>query len=135
MTDQTNTPDPVDIHVGRRIRQRRKLLGKSQTFLGEALGVSFQQIQKVERGANRISASAMYRAAKALECDISYFYEGLDSLETSDLPPATKRHMAWLNGPEGVKAAEVLAPLPPELQRAVYGLAKDLGAAKLGARG
>src|SRR5262245_53163522 len=61
-------PDPLDVAVGARIRMRRQAQGVSQQQLGEALGVSFQQVQKYERGANRISASMLVRTARALNC-------------------------------------------------------------------
>jgi transcriptional regulator with XRE-family HTH domain len=70
-------PDPVDVHVGKQIRLRRRLLGVSQEKLAGALGLTFQQVQKYERGSNRVSASKLYECARALQCPISYFYEGL----------------------------------------------------------
>ena len=70
-------PDPVDIHVGMRLRQRRTLLGMSQERLAQAFGVSFQQVQKYERGANRISASRLHLLTKTLDVPITYFFEGL----------------------------------------------------------
>lgn len=71
-------PDPVDVHVGSRLRERRLMLGISQTSLGDSLGLTFQQIQKYERGANRVSASMLFRAAEALNVPVSYFFDGLD---------------------------------------------------------
>ena len=70
-------PHFVDIHVGHRMRQRRAELGISQTILGDKLGIAFQQVQKYERGANRVSASMLFKAASALSCSIGYFFEGL----------------------------------------------------------
>lgn len=70
-------PDPVDIHVGHRLRQRRTLLGMSQEKLADSFGVSFQQVQKYERGANRISASRLHLLSKILDVPITYFFEGL----------------------------------------------------------
>ncbi|HEU0071715.1 MAG TPA: helix-turn-helix transcriptional regulator [Alphaproteobacteria bacterium] len=67
--------DPVDIHVGRRLRQRRALLGLSQEKLGRAIGLTFQQIQKYERGANRIGASRLLQLSRALAVPIAYFFE------------------------------------------------------------
>jgi transcriptional regulator with XRE-family HTH domain len=66
---------PVDVHVGMRVRQRRTLLGMSQEKLGEAVGLTFQQIQKYERGANRIGASRLYEFSKVLDVSVSYFYD------------------------------------------------------------
>lgn len=68
-------PRPVDIHIGKRIRMRRSLMGVSQEKLAEALGVSFQQVQKYERGANRVSASRLYQIGKTLDVPVAYFYQ------------------------------------------------------------
>ncbi len=71
------SPNPVDLHVGGRVRMRRKMLGISQERLADALGLTFQQVQKYERGANRISASKLYEIARFLSAPIAYFFEGL----------------------------------------------------------
>lgn len=68
-------PDPIDLHVGQRLRARRLMLGISQEKLGEVLGLTFQQIQKYERGANRISASRLYYISRALETDVMFFFQ------------------------------------------------------------
>ena len=70
-------PAEVDIHVGARIRMRRRSLGLTQQTLAEALGLTFQQVQKYERGANRVSASKLYEIARALQVPAPYFFEGL----------------------------------------------------------
>jgi transcriptional regulator with XRE-family HTH domain len=67
-------PNPVDIHVGARIRRRRVLLGLSQEKLAHAIGLTFQQVQKYERGTNRVSASRLYQLAKVLGVPISFFF-------------------------------------------------------------
>jgi len=71
----TGKPNPIDIHVGSRIRLRRTLLGMSQQKLGEAIGLTFQQVQKYERGANRVGSSRMFELARVLDVPISYFFE------------------------------------------------------------
>ena len=71
------TPDGVDVHVGQRLKVRRKLLGLSQEKLAETIGLTFQQIQKYERGMNRISAGRLYQFSKVLEVPISFFFENL----------------------------------------------------------
>jgi transcriptional regulator with XRE-family HTH domain len=76
-SDTERHPNPVDLHVGARIRMRRKILGVSQERLAEDLGLTFQQIQKYERGANRVSASKLYEIAKSLQSSVGYFFEGL----------------------------------------------------------
>jgi transcriptional regulator with XRE-family HTH domain len=72
----TKSPNPVDKHVGARLKLRRMVLGMSQEKLGEALGVTFQQIQKYEKGANRIGASRLQLAAKILGVPVNFFFEG-----------------------------------------------------------
>src|SRR5712691_6169219 len=69
----------VDVHVGTRIRQRRALLGMSQTKLGQAIGITFQQVQKYERGANRIGSGRLYELARALDVPVSFFFEEMPS--------------------------------------------------------
>ena len=90
-------PHPVDVHVGGRVRLRRTLLGMNQTDLGKALGVTFQQIQKNERGFNRIGASRLYQLSHVLDVPLSYFFDDMPPLKeagASDLrrgvqePPA-----------------------------------------------
>ncbi|MDX1710903.1 MAG: helix-turn-helix domain-containing protein [Rhodovibrionaceae bacterium] len=82
----TGRADPVDLHVGRRIRALRLQQGMSQERMAEALGVTFQQIQKYERGSNRIGASRLFDVAQALDVPVSHFYAGFDetALEPSD---------------------------------------------------
>lgn len=71
-------PNPIDVHVGARVRLRRTLLGLSQEKLGDAIGLTFQQVQKYERGANRIGASRLFDLSRVLDVPISYFYEDMD---------------------------------------------------------
>jgi transcriptional regulator with XRE-family HTH domain len=70
-----NKPDPIDVYVGQRMRLRRTLMGMSQEKLGEFVGLTFQQIQKYERGINRMGASRLYRLAQALGVSVAYFFE------------------------------------------------------------
>jgi transcriptional regulator with XRE-family HTH domain len=77
------TPNPVDLYVGGRIRMRRRTLGVSQEKLAEDLGLTFQQVQKYERGANRVSASKLYEIARSLSTPVSFFFEGLNDPTTS----------------------------------------------------
>ncbi|MBP2298355.1 helix-turn-helix domain-containing protein [Azospirillum picis] len=70
-------PNPIDIHVGSRLRLRRTLLGLSQEKLGEAVGITFQQLQKYERGSNRISASRLYNLSQVLGVPVSYFFDDM----------------------------------------------------------
>ncbi len=70
-------PNPVDIHVGSRVRLRRTLLGMSQEKLGEAIGLTFQQVQKYERGANRIGASRLFELSRVLDVPVSFFFDDI----------------------------------------------------------
>ena len=85
-TAPTAGPDPVDAHVGGRVKLRRILVGLSQSQLGEAIGLSFQQVQKYERGGNRISASMLYRIAQVLDVPVSFFFD--DMADGQRLPVA-----------------------------------------------
>jgi transcriptional regulator with XRE-family HTH domain len=76
-------PDPTDKHVGSRVRMRRLILDMSQTALGDALGITFQQVQKYEKGANRISASRLQHMANALQVPVPFFFEGLPARSTA----------------------------------------------------
>ena len=72
-------PDPVDVHVGGRVRLRRTLLGMSQEKLGAALSLTFQQIQKYERGSNRIGSSRLYQLSRILDVPVSFFFDDMPS--------------------------------------------------------
>ncbi len=71
------SPNPIDVHVGFRVRLRRNLLGMSQEKLGRAIGLTFQQIQKYERGVNRVGASRLFNLGRALDVPVSFFFEDL----------------------------------------------------------
>ena len=74
---------PVDVHVGKRVRPRRWMVGMTQQQLGDIVGIKFQQIQKYETGMNRISASRLWDIAQALDVSISFFFEGFESEEVA----------------------------------------------------
>jgi transcriptional regulator with XRE-family HTH domain len=85
------TPDPVDIHVGSRLRLRRTLIGMSQEQLAEALNITFQQVQKYERGTNRISASRLFQASRTLGVPVAWFYDEMsDQAAAASATPATE---------------------------------------------
>src|SRR6201988_1812156 len=75
--EKEGRPSPIDIHVGARIRLRRTLLGMSQERLGEALGLTFQQVQKYERGVNRVGASRLFDLSRVLDVPISFFFDDM----------------------------------------------------------
>lgn len=88
----------IDRHLGKRLRQRRRLLGQTQQQIAEAVGVRFQQIQKYECGANRISAARLWLLAKALEAPVSSFFEGIEedmeAAPEEDGKPEQRKHAA-----------------------------------------
>jgi transcriptional regulator with XRE-family HTH domain len=75
--EKESRPSPVDVHVGARIRLRRTLMGMSQERLGDALGLTFQQVQKYERGVNRVGASRLFDLSRVLDVPISFFYDNM----------------------------------------------------------
>ncbi|MEH0198728.1 helix-turn-helix domain-containing protein [Caulobacter sp. CCNWLY153] len=108
---EARTPNLVDLHVGGRVRMRRKMLGVSQEHLADALKLTFQQVQKYERGANRVSASKLYEIAKTLQVPVSYFFDGLaDPVtdESDDVGETANRVITdFLNTPEGLELAAI----------------------------
>lgn len=83
----TDKPNPIDVHVGHRLRLRRTLLGMSQERLGQLLGLTFQQIQKYERGVNRIGSSRLYELGQILDVPVSFFFDDMSEGERAqDLP-------------------------------------------------
>jgi transcriptional regulator with XRE-family HTH domain len=80
----TGRPNPIDVHVGSRVRLRRTLLGMSQEKLGDAIGLTFQQVQKYERGANRIGSSRLFDLSRVLDVPVSFFFD--------DMPPEIAEH-------------------------------------------
>jgi transcriptional regulator with XRE-family HTH domain len=88
---RAGSPDPIDIHVGRRIKLRRTLLRISQEQLAGDIGVTFQQVQKYESGHNRVSASRLFDISRVLDCPISYFFEDIGDEVTSDRPTPNPR--------------------------------------------
>lgn len=108
---EARTPNAVDLHVGARVRMRRKWLGLSQERLADALGLTFQQVQKYERGANRVSASKLYEIAQTLQVPVTYFFDGLaDPVAEArdDVGEAVNRVITgFLNTPEGLELATI----------------------------
>ena len=107
-------PSPVDAHVGARIRLRRKLLGLSQQQLAERLGLTFQQVQKYERGVNRVSASKLSETAQVLEAPVMHFFEGLEGREPKTARPAAREAAvtAFLMTSEGLELASLFPRIP-----------------------
>lgn len=123
-------PDPIDIHVGQRLKARRVGLRISQSEIGAALDVTFQQIQKYENGANRIGASNLFRLAKALSVDVSYFYEDMTSATKlkalSDQPAAGFEHDPMMQ-PESIKLVHnYFRILSPAVRSRMFQLVKSI---------
>ena len=97
----TGAPNPIDIHVGNRIRMRRNLLGWSQEKLGDLLGLTFQQVQKYEKGLNRVSASRLWDFSTVLSIPVSFFFEDMDK-EVAKQGPRTFSSREVLNLQEEV---------------------------------
>ena len=95
----------IDCHVGQRVRNRRKLLKMSQEDLAKKVGKTFQQLQKYEKGTNRISASVLYYIAAALKVRPEYFYEGLDSEDGGEVSSSEGNVNAFLSTGEGIELA------------------------------
>ncbi|MFN6954965.1 MAG: helix-turn-helix domain-containing protein [Acetobacteraceae bacterium] len=89
VSEKEHRPSPIDVHVGSRVRLRRTLLGMSQEKLGEALGLTFQQIQKYERGVNRIGASRLFDLSRVLDVPIGFFFDDMPG--ESSLPASASR--------------------------------------------
>ena len=126
------TKNELDQRVGERLRSRRLKMGLSQTELGAAAGVTFQQIQKYESGANRISASRLYYMSKVLGVDVPYFYEGY---RASGAPPGFAESPAatfesdLLQRPETIELVEAFYRIEKQtLRRQMLGLAKSFAA-------
>ena len=106
LVDSDRAPNPIDRHVGLRIRMRRKELGISQERLAESIGLTFQQVQKYERAANRVSASKLWEMSRALNTTIAYFYEGLsDTPEPVGSNQPRETVQDFLMTPEGLELA------------------------------
>ncbi len=130
-----SSPHPIDRHVGMRVRLRRMMLGLSQDKLGEALGLTFQQVQKYEKGVNRIGASRLFEISRILDAPVQYFYDGF----TEELPMAvgfaeTSREggsvddfTELLSTPEGVQLCRAFARISdPKVRRRVVHLIRSL---------
>ena len=117
-------PNPIDVHVGQRIRQRRTLLGMSQERLAEAIGLTFQQVQKYERGANRVGSSRLFDLARVLDVPISYFFEEMEAGVAAKSPSrlmgvSESKMQAYAAEPDQLAKRETL-----ELVRAYYKIAE-----------
>jgi transcriptional regulator with XRE-family HTH domain len=136
--------NPVDIHVGQRMRLRRTLLGLSQMTLAERLGLTFQQVQKYERGANRIGCSRLFDLSQVLDVPVSYFFDDMSSEVQAQSPvavitgtaPATTEGAAvspgHLTSRETLELVRNYYMIPPKARASVYDLAKTLARTETG---
>lgn len=124
-------PHPVDVHVGARVKLRRMILGMSQETLGKALGLTFQQIQKYEKGVNRIGASRIFELSNLLEVPVQYFYDDYGDLIGAPAgmaePDAGEAFMELVNSPEGVELCRYFADIKdPKVKKRVLDLVKTI---------
>lgn len=125
-------PNPIDKHIGARIRMRRMMLGISQEKLGEALGLTFQQVQKYEKGANRVGGSRMQQIATVLQVPVGWFYEGAPG-GTVAIAPASDFTTTFLADRQGLAIARAFVAITsPEQRNAIVAMVQACvpGAAK-----
>ena len=138
MDQSVRAPNPVDIHVGARVRMRRTLLGMTQTKLGEAIGLTFQQVQKYERGVNRIGSSRLYDLARVLDVPVNFFFDEMPPAVSDKSPARTSGKAESLDGfdPDLVSKRETLELVRayykisnPQVRRRLFEMVKALGVA------
>ncbi|MEM9810109.1 MAG: helix-turn-helix transcriptional regulator [Pseudomonadota bacterium] len=137
--ENKRAPHPIDVHVGSRVRLRRMMQGISQDRLGEELGLTFQQVQKYEKGVNRIGASRLYEIARILTVPVQFFYDDYgDGPETLIGFAETQRNidqkddradfLATLSTPEGMQLCRAFSKIKDyQVRRRVLDLVKTLG--------
>ncbi len=128
---EAREPTAVDLHVGGRVRIRRKMLSLSQSALASALGLTFQQVQKYERGANRISASKLYQIAQTLQVPMSFFFDGLPDPtgeNTNAVADLKAAHLqTFLMTSDGLALAEAFPRIAPgHVRRQVLDLVRTI---------
>ncbi|KAB0572370.1 helix-turn-helix transcriptional regulator [Brucella pituitosa] len=134
MIENKKKPNPIDVHVGSRIRLRRNMLGLSQEKLGESLGITFQQIQKYEKGTNRVGASRLQAISSILTVPVSFFFEDAPgSNPTSQAGFAEDNEATYvvdfLNSNEGVQLTRAFTKIAdPKVRRKIIDLVKSLAA-------
>ncbi len=131
MPDNAKKPNPIDIHVGSRVRLRRTMLGMSQEKLGNALGITFQQIQKYEKGANRIGASRLQQIANVLTVPVAFFFEdapsGTQAVTGMAEESSTTYVVDFLSSSEGLQLNRAFVKIgDPKVRRKIVDLVKSL---------
>ncbi|TNC73057.1 helix-turn-helix domain-containing protein [Rubellimicrobium roseum] len=117
---------PVDVHVGKRIRHRRWTLGTTQQQLADKVGIKFQQIQKYETGANRVSASRLWDIAGALGVPVSFFFEGMDGQARPELAGGPAMPDDILSDREALELLRSYYAIPEAQRRRLFDLARVL---------
>ncbi len=117
---------PVDVHVGKRIRHRRWTLGTTQQQLADKVGIKFQQIQKYETGANRVSASRLWDIAGALNVPVSFFFEGMDSHAAVEASTSADMPDDILSDREALELLRSYYAIPEAQRRRLFDLARVL---------
>ncbi|WP_432449473.1 helix-turn-helix domain-containing protein [Aliiroseovarius marinus] len=115
---------PVDVHVGKRIRHRRWMVGMTQQQLAEKVGIKFQQIQKYETGMNRVSASRLWDVAAALSVPVSFFFEGLDKPSSAEAEASVPGDI--LADKEALELVRSYYAIPENQRRRLFELARVL---------
>ena len=134
MIENKKKPNPIDIHVGSRIRLRRTMLGMSQEKLGESLGITFQQIQKYEEGTNRVGASRLQNISSILNVPVSFFFEdapGDHGASASGMEEASSSNFVvdFLSSSEGLQLNRAFVKISdPKVRRRIVDLVKALAA-------
>ena len=124
-------PHPIDVHVGHRVRLRRTLLGMNQSAIAEALGLTFQQVQKYEEGTNRISASKLWNLTQILDVPVSYFFDDMPADQAGPAPSGNGQEPDVLLKSETLKFVRAYYRITdPSARKQVYQLVKAL--AKMG---
>ena len=123
--------DPTDKHVGSRVRMRRLMLGRSQTQLGEALGVTFQQVQKYEKGKNRISASRLQQISDTFQVPVEFFFEGAPQVLGKDHAqngaPSSQYVADYLATSDGLNLTKAFVQIPSaSLRRSIVNLVEAI---------
>lgn len=126
------SPNPVDTHVGTRVRLRRQIMKMSQEKLGNALGVTFQQVQKYERGSNRVGASRLWKMSQVLDVPVSFFYEGLgEAAPQAEFAEGDQTPVVYefINSTDGVSLAMAVSKIKNKaVRRQILELARSLAA-------
>jgi transcriptional regulator with XRE-family HTH domain len=131
--DNKKKPNPTDVHVGSRIRLRRNMLGMSQEKLGESLGITFQQIQKYEKGTNRVGASRLQAIATILGAPVAFFFEDLQGNEAAGgrgfaEDPSTAFALDFCTSAEGLQLNRAFVRITDlKVRRRIIDLVKSLG--------